>query len=584
MPNEDQRPYLSDAINYDADIAPYQFIKIYAGVGSGKNTFIDNLAKGGVIKHADETPVEKKYILLITSRRAKVNEQLNSDIVTYDPKIGMFDNAFSDWFAAYDERYADYFDSPTMTIADPEGWGERQIYRRTCVNTNAKIEYNLRAHYHPLDATTHPWERFDMIVVDEAHALLADASYQRSPFYVRRLIEETRKRSKTCKVIVMTGSPQILSQYSIFDEAHCVDMMNRCKNVIPQRIEFISKKDAVEKQLAMLKKKECFVAFTNHIGDILSIYHDKKVTEYRSGIAFSFSDAVRRDNIKKQDPHGYKRMCQAEEHLAKHQSLPEGIRAFYSTSRNKEGINIKNDEFRTMFVEVHNEVDVIQMAGRLRNPIQTLYVIVDSTSHVDMEDGNERPFSKESSVIDTINSYFKNICKDNGVELDDPDCFRPVIHTVEPLGKFIDFVHNKFPYIRYDYFTDTFVYYNERAASKDYYAEQQQIYKTASYTSDGLIALAHSWFPSVPCTVSVKPQGDMAAEIRHYLVSGNWLDGKREIRGDERTEILNEIKRITGEQYGTLSPALKAWGYHLETKGNKTSSLSVITIIPEGEN
>jgi len=55
MPDNAQRPYLSDAINYDVDIEPHQFIKIYAGVGSGKNTFIDNLAKGGIIKHADGT-------------------------------------------------------------------------------------------------------------------------------------------------------------------------------------------------------------------------------------------------------------------------------------------------------------------------------------------------------------------------------------------------------------------------------------------------------------------------------------------------------------------------------------------------
>lgn len=36
MPDSAQRPYLSDAINYDVDIEPHQFIKIYAGVGSGK--------------------------------------------------------------------------------------------------------------------------------------------------------------------------------------------------------------------------------------------------------------------------------------------------------------------------------------------------------------------------------------------------------------------------------------------------------------------------------------------------------------------------------------------------------------------
>lgn len=583
MPNEDQRPYLSDVIDYDADIAPYQFIKIYAGVGSGKNTFVDNLAKGGVIKHSDGSTVEKQYILLITSRRAKVDEQLSSDVVTYDPTIGMFDNIFSDWFVDYDERYANYFDSPTITMPDLDGFGKRRVYRRTCVNTNAKIEYNLRQHYHPTDAETHPWERFDMIVVDEAHALLADASYQHAPFYVRRLIEETRKKSKTCKVIVMTGSPQILDRYDIFDDAHCVDMMKICKNVVPQKIEFISKEDAVDMQLAMIKKNQCFLAFTNHIGDIFSVYHNKEIASHKNRIAFSFSDAVRRENIKKADVAAYNRMCQIEGDLAKYQKIPESIQAFFTTSRNKEGINIKNPEFRTMFVETHNEVDVIQMAGRLRNPIETLYIITDSTPHIDMEDSNEQPFSKGSAVIDTINRYFNTLCKENDIDLKDPDCFRPVICKVEALGKFIDFIHNKFPYIRYDYFTDTFVYYKEREASKAYYAEQRRIYHQAACTSSGLVELANRWFPAVPCTVRAKPKKDIAEAVQHYLSSENWLDGRREIRGNERAEILKELNRITGKRYKTLRPALREWGYLITTRGHKPESPSDITTIPEGE-
>ena len=43
--NENELPHLSDAIFYDTDIAPYRYIQIYAGVGSGKNTFINRYVK-----------------------------------------------------------------------------------------------------------------------------------------------------------------------------------------------------------------------------------------------------------------------------------------------------------------------------------------------------------------------------------------------------------------------------------------------------------------------------------------------------------------------------------------------------------
>lgn len=91
MNEENAKPYLSDAIDYDADIAPHRFIKIYAGVGSGKSTFIDNIAKGDVIEHQDHSKVKKQYVLLITSRRAKVDEQLNCETVVYDHAVGLFD-------------------------------------------------------------------------------------------------------------------------------------------------------------------------------------------------------------------------------------------------------------------------------------------------------------------------------------------------------------------------------------------------------------------------------------------------------------------------------------------------------------
>lgn len=55
--------YLSDVISYQNDIAPYRFIQIYSGVGSGKNGWIQKLAQEG------------KRILLITSRQITADAQ-----------------------------------------------------------------------------------------------------------------------------------------------------------------------------------------------------------------------------------------------------------------------------------------------------------------------------------------------------------------------------------------------------------------------------------------------------------------------------------------------------------------------------
>ena len=80
-----EKKYLSDCIRYTTDIAPYPFIQIYSGVGSGKNTFVDALAKGYEESQPDgrmET-LEPKRVLCITSRRAKVDELKNAEDVAY---------------------------------------------------------------------------------------------------------------------------------------------------------------------------------------------------------------------------------------------------------------------------------------------------------------------------------------------------------------------------------------------------------------------------------------------------------------------------------------------------------------------
>ena len=84
-----EKKYLSDCIRYTMDIAPYPFIQIYSGVGSGKNTFVDALAKGYEESQPDgrmET-LEPKRVLCITSRRAKVDELKNAEDVAYGTQV-----------------------------------------------------------------------------------------------------------------------------------------------------------------------------------------------------------------------------------------------------------------------------------------------------------------------------------------------------------------------------------------------------------------------------------------------------------------------------------------------------------------
>lgn len=230
-----EKKYLSDCIRYTMDIAPYPFIQIYSGVGSGKNTFVDALAKGYEESQPDgrvET-LEPKRVLCITSRRAKVDELKNAEDAAYGAQVLEYESL------DYVEDLDIYFASKRELSCDGI-WGTIPIYQRSIACTNAAIERYLEKHYRADKAEDFLWNRFDIIVVDEAHAVVADASYQTAPYYVHSLINKTLKMNaagKTnCKVIVMTGSPQILAGFRLPKNGHAIDLMDRCVRVEPKHV------------------------------------------------------------------------------------------------------------------------------------------------------------------------------------------------------------------------------------------------------------------------------------------------------------------------------------------------------------
>ena len=113
------KPHLTEIIDYDRDIDPHRFIRIVAGVSSGKITFIDNLIKGNVLKHQDGTAVKKQAILLIESRRSKVDEQLCRKNAFYASKA--YNDSFRIWYANDEEArvYEENFER--IKVGDPGG-------------------------------------------------------------------------------------------------------------------------------------------------------------------------------------------------------------------------------------------------------------------------------------------------------------------------------------------------------------------------------------------------------------------------------------------------------------------------------
>ena len=580
--NESELPHLSKTITYATDIAPYPFIGIYSGVGSGKNYFIDTLARGysDPDENGDVEHFPKQTILLITSRRSKVNEVYNDKSIRKDRWIGQWDELT---MFAYDDL-DDFEDAMNhmRTIDcsnDPLVVGKRTVYQRYLPCTNAAIESYMRKRYIKNDSTTHLWNRFDMIVFDETHAIRSDTNYQTAPYFTMRLLQETYKAQQNgltkCKIVIMTGTPSVLADFKTPQKYHLIDRMATCRNVTPKKIIFIDRKQSrILAKKILLEGTRC-IFFFNHTKEIQTFLNNihLKHPNLVSSVAVSFSNEDKRKALEKKSKDDYARMVATENYIAANQRLPDGIKLFLTTERNKEGINIRNTDVKIMIVESHVECSVVQMAGRLREGVDTLYIVTDSLPHEDHESKFEWISVEDGDIIAVYNKQLKSLFEYLQYDPDEPFACAPLEY--EQVSAFVNYVEAKHAYIIFDPFLLEFRLYKDRRKSKLYYERQNNLFNEAKADPMKLCDLVRGWYPnaeiSIECSVEV--------QVAQYLEQHDLL-GKK-VSYPQQQELLAFINNLTGETRKTLGPALKSVGYYFMPDSKKSGCSGSIHIKAE---
>lgn len=221
--------YLSDVINYENDIEPYQIIEIYSGVGSGKNYWVEKLASEG------------KSILFITSRKVTAQAQAKK---------------------MSGKRWID------LDALGQEGIGSKK--QNLVVVTNAGLEHFVKEKYDESDEKTHIWKYFDLIVLDEAHSLTTDATFTDSPFHVKDFLKWVQVHDERCKIIFMTGTPEPI-EWAFSDETrngpsfNYLDLYDVCNHVDPKDVYLWPSEWIAENIADELKEGSRIIYFANSI-------------------------------------------------------------------------------------------------------------------------------------------------------------------------------------------------------------------------------------------------------------------------------------------------------------------------------
>ena len=434
----------------------------------------------------------------------------------------------------------------------------------------------------PLDATTHLWELFDLIVIDEAHSLVLDASYQSAPFYVMELINEFCARHKAAadnpekhkaprcgNLLLMTGSEEPLRKLPLPMEPNVIDRMEQCRNVRPENIHFLTADEAHAQLIQQLKNGEKAVYFTNHTPDAEDFLKGTDIDPAK--VAVSFSKKEKRDKLAKDDPEGFARMVRAEASVANDKLLPDDIHLWLTTSRNKEGINIENEDIKHLYVESHIQSDIIQMAGRIRKGVEHMYIIVDAQDNHATEWKYLAEFSRThlvtsvnsaGSIDDACNAMLETICLDNEYtglfNQKDAKVTAYQKKGCKDVRDCIDFFHEDKPHVRYSYIDNVFRYYHMREVSKRRQATELRVFNRAKEESGKLEKLFKRWFPTStvhPYVPSEEAQNQAALE--YLTVDMELFKAGRRFTQEERDAMIERLNEIYGTNMTRLTDLMK---------------------------
>lgn len=519
---------ISDVINYAQDIEPYNLVYLWAGVGAGKNYFVENFITG-------RGGFPRLTVLLISSRKSKVVETLHRFDNTTSAKMTNGSNVIE-----LKEQYG-YVPNEFRKTVLVENGAICEVIQRSVVCTNAYIEDYHRYIYDPIQPETHLWNRFDLIVWDEAHALLTDSTYQSSPFYVAKFIEETMRRieirrsdeadvhaadfiSPRCnKVILMTGTPYKLESVLSLPAPHIIDLRETCASVVPRNVHFL---DLIQSDVQIRKQLadgERILYFSNHV--VFPDDASKRFEIPNEKLAVSFSDDERRKKLKNDGKNkqgeisDYDRMELAENELATNERLPSDVQLFISTSRNKEGININDTNIDHVYIESHYTPDIIQMSGRVRYGTTNLYIILDAPGFKNDEHYLECTVTKQltkedrhglSQINKDLTQYCHKYKLDNLVGNRDAS-LRGADDAVKRITDYIALFESKFAYLQFDYIRNRFCYNCYREIGMQSVSREQDGFDELAKNPKYLVELLQLIFPDSEVHMPVSREDEARA-------------------------------------------------------------------------
>lgn len=512
---------VKDLLDYELDIKGYGLVRLRAGVGAGKNSWVEELPQS----------YPQLQILLVTSRKNVATAQAYR--LEIDDRIHL-------------NQLIDVEDKDILT----------DVKANLVICNYAYLAKFIAGTYSEDDPRTHLWNKFDVIFIDEAHALCQDASFADSAFHVERFIYHTRQKNPQCDVVLMSGTPEPIDW--LFQEEHLgecsnIDIYDECIHLVPDRVYLLKRAVVAEILHNLWRDGQRLIYFVSSVRNMAGLITELKargVAETDIGIAYT--DGKNEDLLPPQlvEEKENIRTC-----LVEHQRLRPDVKIFLTTAQNKEGISIEDDDIKYVFAESCQKAELEQMAGRVRGNkedgtgTRVLGVVYDADIRWAADEYLEQELSRKS--VNIVNEAMQQHEEERTGKNKDYS-----------LKKDIEHIEGKFPYLRYDYIGKRMEYYAAKGECKrQNYCDSRnflcnvELYDEVLWDElgdDGFIdgitgrtILHRECFPYSQVFRSREEKGtplQLATEaLLDYLQRNELLDAN--LSTEQQTAVMNEILR-----------------------------------------
>ncbi|MPM40753.1 hypothetical protein SDC9_87401 [bioreactor metagenome] len=479
-------------------------ICILSGVGSGKNYWVENI----LTKHGN--------VLLVTSRKAVKDQTLERKFFTED----------SNW---YGENY------------------------KVC--THAKIGQFVKCNKNPKFSLNEII--FDYVVIDEAHALISDATFSEDTNYLWQFIKNVNST-----VILMTATVDWIKEMIEEEGFIVIDKTNECINLRPKRIEVISNKD-VKDILLTASENNKFIYMMPSANEAYRL--EEEFIE-----SYNRNDVVAITSTERKGSYNCKERIEKQEDTYKmlidNNIMPDNVNILITTTKLREGVNINDNRIKSCISGCHTSVDIKQFAGRVRTGIETFYIVDDSKQNSNNYNMFELDASKK--LIDKFDEVIIQY---------DTQAFgekKRSLASIEKCRQFYSMIEAKFDLIKFNRYDNKFEVYSQRIIGCE--KEKQDI---DSFNYNLWAYLGNIFGEGINITLNNKKAYDQAIKEKCKLFLQKYLD--IQLSSEDEELLLNEFTNIglrgkKGNEYKSLGAAVTHLGYKIDWRDKKHRGFRVI--------